>query len=314
MANLLPIVFVYADKADRLAELIVLARQWGKEVNVLFVGDDQEIRECINLGADVVYHFAQQEDVIIEDYVPSFVNIIREVGPQALVLLAATKRCKAIAAHLGQQLNAAVVNDMLSLRVENSAIFVTHQFYGGLAHETEQIHSPYAIVTTSNGGGETEYAGSVASSSIKPGVFIPPTQPIRLVSRRPKQGSMINLTKAKRVVGIGRGFSKQEDIALAEALAKAIHGEVGCSRPIAEGEGWMEHGRYIGVSGVALNADLYIATGVSGQIQHMVGVNHVKTIVAINKDKNAPIFNFVDYGIVGDLYKVLPTLTAKLNG
>ncbi|WP_252317909.1 MULTISPECIES: FAD-binding protein [Symbiopectobacterium] len=76
----------------------------------------------------------------------------------------------------------------------------------------------------------------------------------------------------------------------------------------------MEHQRYIGVSGTTLHADLYIASGVSGQIQHMVGVNNVKTLVAINKDKNAPILNSVDYGIVGDLYKILPVLTARLNG
>ncbi len=101
-----------------------------------------------------------------------------------------------------------------------------------------------------------------------------------------------------------------------------LNAEVGCSRPIAEGENWMERERYIGVSGVLLKSDLYLTLGISGQIQHMgisgqiqhmVGGNGAKVIVAINKDKNAPIFNYADYGLVGDIYKVVPALISQLN-
>lgn len=313
MANLLPTVFVYADKADRLVELIALARQWGEKVSVLFIGDDANVSACVNLGADRVYHLSSREGTVVEDYVPSFAQIIKESGPRALVLLASSKRGKAIAARLGAKLEAGVASDVLSLSVEGDAVSVTHQLYGGLAHAQAQIRSPYSVVTVGSGHDVAPVVGAPAAE-VTPCEFVAPAHPLRLVGRRPKQGSSVDLGKAKCVVGVGRGFGKQEDIALAAALAKAVHGEVGCSRPIAEGEGWMEHERYIGVSGVTLGADVYIATGVSGQIQHMVGVNRVKTIVAINKDKNAPIFNFVDYGIVGDLYKILPALTAKLGG
>lgn len=89
--------------------------------------------------------------------------------------------------------------------------------------------------------------------------------------------------------------------------------ELACSRPIAEGEHWMERERYIGVSGVMVKADVYLAAGISGQIQHMVGARDSRVIIAVNKDKNAPIFRFADYGIVGDLYKVLPALTKALG-
>ncbi|WP_226963138.1 FAD-binding protein [Sutterella seckii] len=123
--------------------------------------------------------------------------------------------------------------------------------------------------------------------------------------RRPHEG--------EARVGVGRGIAKEADLALADALAKAIGAEVGCSRPIAEGEHWMERERYIGVSGVLLKGDVYVALGISGQIQHMVGVNDCGTIIAVNKDKNAPIFNYCDYGIVGDIYKVLPELTKALS-
>ena len=96
-------------------------------------------------------------------------------------------------------------------------------------------------------------------------------------------------------------------------LAGVLGAEVGCSRPIAEGENWMERERYIGVSGVQLKSDLYLMLGISGQIQHMVGGNGAKVIIAVNKDKNAPIFNYADYGLVGDIYKVVPELTKLLK-
>ena len=131
--------------------------------------------------------------------------------------------------------------------------------------------------------------------------------------RRAKAAASVDLTKAKRVIGIGRGIAKQEDIAMIEAFAKAIGAEIGCSRPIAEGEHWMERERYIGVSGTQLKADIYIALGISGQIQHMVGAADCGVILAVNKDKNAPIFKDADAGIVGDLYKIVPELTRALS-
>ena len=123
----------------------------------------------------------------------------------------------------------------------------------------------------------------------------------------------MNLAAAKVVVGVGRGLEREENLSLARDLAAAIGGEVGCSRPVAEGEKWMPRETYIGVSGVMIKPELYIACGISGQVQHMAGVNQSRVIVAINKDKSAPIFKQCDYGIVGDLSVVLPALTKKFG-
>lgn len=122
----------------------------------------------------------------------------------------------------------------------------------------------------------------------------------------------MELDKARLVVSVGRGIGSQENIAIAKTLADAIGAEIACSRPVAENEKWMEHERYVGISNLMLKPELYLAVGISGQIQHMVGANGAQTIVAINKDKNAPIFQFADYGIVGDLFKILPALTQQL--
>lgn len=135
----------------------------------------------------------------------------------------------------------------------------------------------------------------------------------RLPARqRARQSNSVDLDKARLVVSVGRGIGSKENIALAEQLCKAIGAELACSRPVAENEKWMEHERYVGISNLMLKPELYLAVGISGQIQHMVGANASQTIFAINKDKNAPIFQYADYGIVGDAVKILPALTAAL--
>ena len=143
--------------------------------------------------------------------------------------------------------------------------------------------------------------------------YVAPRHEILCRERRAKAASSVDLSKAKRVVGVGRGLAAQDDLKMVHELAAVLNAEVGCSRPIAEGENWMERERYIGVSGVLLKSDLYLTLGISGQIQHMVGGNGAKVIVAINKDKNAPIFNYADYGLVGDIYKVVPALISQLS-
>ncbi len=119
-------------------------------------------------------------------------------------------------------------------------------------------------------------------------------------------------TKQNVVVGVGRGLAAQDEHYTGHEQLCGRYAEVGCSRPVAEGEKWMEHERYIGISSVMLKSELYLTLGISGQIQHMVGANTSQTIVAINKDKNAPIFHYADYGLVGDTEKVVPALTAAL--
>jgi electron transfer flavoprotein alpha subunit len=102
-------------------------------------------------------------------------------------------------------------------------------------------------------------------------------------------------------------------MAMINELAQLLGAEIGCTRPLAEGLDWLPRERYIGVSGAFLKADLYVGVGVSGQIQHMVGVTDSRVIVAVNKDDHAPVFEFADYGIVGDLYQVVPALIAALK-
>lgn len=305
-------IFVISAKSARLADLVPGAASLGGKVSVITAGQDEQAAIAFGLGAQAVYAIPKQDGVIFEDYAPSIAKVIKDAGDTSLVLLPADRRGKAMAAKLGAQLNAAVINEAASFDL-GAGVTVNHLVYCGLAVGAEKSNTAITIATVGGGAFEAQ-AAQAGSGTATAAAFVPPAHPITLVETRAKAGSTVDLGKAKRVVCVGRGFGKQEDIELARQLAAAIDAEVACTRPIAEGEHWMERERYVGVSSVSLKTDVYLGLGVSGQIQHMVGVNDSKVIIAVNKDKNAPIFKFADYGIVGDLYKVLPALTAALKG
>jgi electron transfer flavoprotein alpha subunit len=135
------------------------------------------------------------------------------------------------------------------------------------------------------------------------------TKPLELFK---EAKSSVDLTQASLIVAIGRGIKAPENIPQAQALAKAIGGEIAASRPICD-EGWLPMERQIGSSGQTVAPKLYLALGISGAIQHVVGMKGARTIVAINKDANAPIFEIADYGVVGDIFEIMPALTEELQ-
>jgi electron transfer flavoprotein alpha subunit len=136
---------------------------------------------------------------------------------------------------------------------------------------------------------------------------------LTVIETRTHGFDVADLGAAHRVIGVGRGLKAREDLALIEELAGAAGAEIACSRPVAEGLNWMGKDRYIGSSGARISPQLYFAIGISGQLQHMVGVTGAETIVAINADPNAAIFKQTDYGLVGDLYQLVPAITAALK-
>jgi electron transfer flavoprotein alpha subunit len=123
----------------------------------------------------------------------------------------------------------------------------------------------------------------------------------------------VNIAESERLVCVGRGLVQKDDMAMIEALASALAGEIACTRPLSSEYGWLSEERMIGISGEKCSPQLILSLGISGQVQHTVGIMGAKTIVAINSDANAPIFKLADYGIVGDLYEVVPALASALK-
>ena len=256
--------------------------------------------------ATAVIHCEDLETDSWLNHIPAIVAKVKERKPE-LILIEATKNGRLTAAAIAAAMGTSVLTDAAELKVESGAVVSKRMVYGGAAFKTEQATGTAVVCV---GAGVFEANGAIATELI---ALKASPSGIRLVETRQKETQTVNLGAAKVVVGVGRGFGKAENLYLAQELAAAVGGEVGCSRPVAEEEKWMPKELYIGVSGAMIKPDVYIGCGISGQIQHMVGINQSKVIVAVNKDKNAPIFKQCDYGIVGDLNTVLPALTKKFQ-
>ena len=162
------------------------------------------------------------------------------------------------------------------------------------------------------GAGVFDEASASGTDAVEEAPFAAPARALRVTGTKDLPKSDVDLAAAGVVVAGGRGFAEEADLQLMRDVAAKLGGECGCSRPLAEGVDWMPREAYIGVSGMMLAPKVYLGIGISGQMQHMVGVNRAGTMFAVNKDKNAPIFKQCDYGLVGDLKDVLPRLAAAL--
>jgi electron transfer flavoprotein alpha subunit len=310
-------VWIISDGGKALAELCACAREVGENVTALVIASKGEAERALRLGADAVWWLGEAGDSLnesrmVEDYVETAASLIKD-GKPGLVLLRADKRGRLFAGRLGALLGTAALADVKTFGTKDGALIASHMLFGGGAVRVEKPCVETALALVPGGAFQAAAEDAARSGAVVELPFIAPKATVKVLERRKRGGSAVDLSGAKRVVGVGRGVGKQEDLALVENLAKAMEAEVACSRPIAEGVNWLPRERYLGVSGQVIKPELYLALGISGQVQHMVGVLDTKVIVAVNKDKNAPIFQQADYGIVGDLYKVIPLLLAALK-
>ena len=297
-------VAVVATKKDSVLELTACAAQYGEHVSLIFAGD-----EGLALNAEKAYYLGGLDEVSFASYIPSAVAKLRELAPE-LVLVELSRNGRLAAAHIAVAFETSVLTDVSSLAVEDGKVMTTRMVYGGKAIKTEAAGAT-AVVCASISEFKTETetpAGEVIAMNV------PACEGVKLTGKSCKVVQAVNLNAATKVVGVGRGFATEESLGSAKELAELLGAEMACTRPIAEEEKWMATERYIGVSGAMIKPALYIAAGISGQIQHMVGVNQSGTIIAINKDDHAPIFSACDYGIVGDVNTVIPMLIEKLKG
>jgi electron transfer flavoprotein alpha subunit len=261
------------------------------------------------------------ENDLLEKYTPDgFTIALRQVLESAkpdLVLLPHTYQVRDFAAKLAASLGKGMIGDCIAYRYENGKlIFVRQMFQGRTAADVVFEGSAPWVATFQAGAFRADLVvpRQGGKAPVKPvSVQLEPeqirTKPLELF-REAKQA--VDLTQAPILVSIGRGIKAPENIPMAEKLAKALGAELAASRPICD-EGWLPMERQIGSSGQTVAPKLYLAVGISGAIQHVVGMKGSRTIVAINKDQNAPIFEVADYGIVGDLFEIVPALTEELD-
>jgi len=284
--------------------LIETARSLGGEVSAAVVGPRAVADTVAAGGVDKVLWFGEPGNAPVEAYATALAEALADAS--GAVLCASRPGDRVLLGAVAARLKAAVLTEASSVVAEGDGLVITRVVSGGIAEETVTVTGPVAFVL--DGGPVPAASGSAPVEEVAATPL-----PITIVETNVSAVDQVDLGAAPRVVGIGRGLKSQSDLALIEALAGASKAEVACSRPVAEGLNWLGKDRYIGVSGAHISPDIYFAIGISGQLQHMVGVRGAKTIVAINSDANAPVFTEADYCLVGDLYKIVPALTEALS-
>ena len=289
-----------------IGNLITVARSLGGPVGAVVAGPRSVAEKVAASGVDQVVWCSGPDDTPAEASAPAVAEVVA-ADPPRVVLAGRNPGERVLLGAAAARLKAAVLTGARTVSLDGDTTIVVNAVFGDIVDETVTVSGPVALLL--DGGPVPPATG--ASAPIEE-VSVTPLD-IKVIETRTFGFEEVDLNEAHRVIGVGRGFKAKEDLAMVEALAETLNAEVACSRPVAEGLNWMGKDRYIGSSGAHIAPQLYFAIGISGQLQHMVGVVGAETIVAINSDPNAAVFSQTDYGLVGDLYQLVPAITAALK-
>ncbi len=304
-------IFIFSEDSalgkQLLTPALELKQSLSQPITALTVSE-ADAKELAALGADKAL-VLQPAGGWTEALSEAIYSLVSGAGA-SIFLVGGTLRGKHVGAYVAAKLNAGMSTDAKSLKIEGGKLLSTRLLYAGLALCEEELTLP-AVATipprTFSPPSAAAKAGAVETVKVEADARVAVSDVNRVA------GTGVDIAGVTKLVAVGRGFRKQEDLKLAQDLAAALKAELACSRPIAEEEHWLPIDHYVGISGNTVKAELYLAVGISGQVQHMVGARESKVIAAVNSDEHAPIFESADYGIIGDLYEVLPLLTAAIK-
>lgn len=311
-------VWIISENREQALELLHIGRElavkMGTNISALLSQDREQAQDYIKHGADeVLLLHPLTGDQSINAYVPVIVEEAKKDDPD-LILIPATARGKDIAARIASRLDTGLCSSCMSLNYDEGikTLVMERLAYGGAAVQKVICTTRPAMATIPPRTYEPAMPEEGRQGKIRE-LPVPPPSVVKVLEKKVKERVAKDITEAQVIVCVGRGMEKNEDLVLARQLAEALGGEIACTRPIAEEYHWLPEELCIGLSGAQVKPDLYLGIGVSGQVQHVTGIRNAKVIAAVNKDENAPIFKAADFGIVGDLYDVLPKLIAELK-
>jgi electron transfer flavoprotein alpha subunit len=311
-------VWIISENRRQSIELLNIGRQladkMGTHAAVLLYKDRDHTEDCLNRGADEVMLLTMLSDEqSAESCIPVIVEESQKGDPD-LILLSATPRGKNMAALLAARLNVGLVSSCTQIDYDepSKTLVMERLAYGGAAVQKVICSARPAMATIPPRTYDTAMPKTGRQGNVRE-LPSPSFSAIKVIQRRVKEKEAKDISEARVVVCVGRGIEKEEDLAIARQFIEVVGGSIGCTRPIAEELHWLPDNLCIGLSGVQIKPDLYLGIGVSGQVQHVTGIRNAKVIAAINKDENAPIFKAADFGIIGDLYDVMPKLISELK-
>ncbi len=293
-----------------------LAAQLGQMAIAAIPGGnvDALAKELASKKLDTVYavEHALLAEYTADGYTAAIEQLIRKVQP-SYVLFPHTYQVRDFAPKLATRFDQALISDAIGIKNENGPIFVRQLFQGKLQGDVKPGGPAPYFISIQAGAFRAEQveAGTAKMECFKPNLDVgairqKPEAPFR------EAAGAVDLTAAELIVAVGRGIKDKDNIPMVEQLAGALGAEIAATRPVCD-NGWLPGVRQVGSSGQTVSPKVYVAVGISGAIQHLVGMKGSKTIVAINKDPEAPIFEVADYGIVGDLFEVVPALTEEVK-
>lgn len=310
-------IILFAEKTSRGLELASLANGLASQLPQPVMAVSLPLPEMIeayqNHGVDQILALpALEEGQGLDAYEPLLIDAIASLKP-GLVLMASSPLMRNLAARLAQALDTGLVSDCTSVMAHSDSGQFSFQrtAFGGTAIENLKIDSLPAMATVPPG--TSTIAGAAPRACQVSELDGKPASPLRILEQKESSGGQKDLSEAPCVICVGRGFDKPEDLELARTCAQLLGAEIACTRPLSEELNWLPAELCIGLSGQKLKADVCLELGISGQIQHVTGIKDCRTICAVNKDENALIFKTADYGIIGDIYEILPALNEAIK-
>ncbi|UQT60167.1 electron transfer flavoprotein subunit alpha/FixB family protein [Streptomyces durmitorensis] len=313
-------VLVYVDHVDGAVrkptlELLTLARRIGDPVAVaLGNGAADTAAVLAEHGAVKVLtsDAAEFADYLVVPKVDALQAAYDAVSPVA-VLVPSSAEGKEIAARLALRVKGGIITDAVDLEADGEAVVATQSAFAASYSTKSRITTGTPVITVKPNSAAVEAAPAAGAVEALAVSFSEQATGTKVTGRTPRESTgRPELTEAAIVVSGGRGVNGADNFHLIESLADSLGAAVGASRAAVDA-GWYPHSNQVGQTGKSVSPQLYIASGISGAIQHRAGMQTSKTIVAINKDAEAPIFDLVDYGVVGDLFDVVPALTEEVN-
>jgi electron transfer flavoprotein alpha subunit len=266
-------------------------------------------------GAQTVYVAATEhaDTVLATPSVSVLEAVVNTVDDVSGILIASTVDGKDVAARISARLSAGLIVDTIDVQVEAGTIVATQQVLGG-AYSVKSTVRGLAVITVRPGAIEAAGNSVVHPDKVAIDIVVNPARSGQIVARNVESttSGRPDLRAADIIVSGGRGVGSKENFVVIEQLADALGAAVGASRAAVD-SGYVEHKMQVGQTGATVSPKLYVAVGISGAIQHLAGMRSAKTIVAINKDANAPIFQLADFGVVGDLFEIVPQFIEAVN-
>ena len=293
-----------------------LGSQLQQQVTAVVLGSDVNdlARQIAAYDIQKVVHAknAKLADYTPDGFADAMERVVRQLDP-ALVLMTHTYLVRDFAPKLAARFKKSLISDCIRANVDGGKVGFTRRiFLGKLDADVSSDGEAPVFATFQSGAYRADQAAKGSGAPVE--AMEIEVGEVRMVPEAPFQEvkQAVDLTKTDVIVAVGRGIKSKDNLVLAEKLAEALGGDLAASRPICDAE-WLPIDRQIGSSGQTVAPKLYIALGISGAIQHLVGMKNSGTIVAINKDPEAPIFDIADYGIVGDLFEAVPVLTEEIK-